>query len=674
MDRELGKSTIVLVGSRHSAKGPHVPQVCGVVPHAERARWRPAPDGGPHNGYVETAFWLVCLAGVVLAITGASERAGWPTPLVLIAAGISASFLPFVEVVQLDQDIVLFGLLPPLLYAAALNTSLIDFKANRRPILLLSVGLVAFTTVGVAVVVHTLIDGISWAAALAIGAVVAPPDAIAATAIGRRIGLPRRLVSILEGESLLNDATALVALRMAIAALAVSVEPMDVAVDFVRAAGGGVLVGIAAFVTVGWLRTRISEPLFDNSLSFITPFAAYVAAEEVHGSGVIAVVVAGVLLAHRAPQHQTAASRVTERHNWRTISFLLEHAVFFVIGLQASWLWERVPESELGGVQIATVCAAVLVAIICLRLAWVFPARYLLVRPGPDKETGTVPPWTYTFVLGWAGMRGVVTLAGAYLIPADTEHREVLLLIAFSAVIGTLFLQGLSLPWVARTLGVPPPDPLTDALVRAELLHQASNAGLERLDQLGEDDPHGTHALIRARVEQRSFAAWEQLGAESDDETPSEAYLRVRRLMIDAERATVLKVRDSGTVASDIVSEVLGMLDIEESMLDDASRTRRHPKAQVSAPARSDACPDLAAASGAPTPTVPQPRECAECRRVGTTWVHLRMCLTCGIVSCCDSSPSRHATAHFEQSAHPVIISAEPNEHWRWCYVHQLVG
>lgn len=622
---------------------------------------------------METALWLVVLASSVLAITGASERAGLPTPLVLIAAGMGASFLPGVEVVELDQDIVLFGLLPPLLYAAALNTSLVDFNANRRPILLLSVGLVAFTTVGVATVVHTMIDGISWAAALAIGAVVAPPDAVATTAIGRRIGLPRRLVSILEGESLLNDATALVALRMAIAAMAVSVDLADVALDFVRAAGGGLLVGVAAFTAVGWLRSRISEPLFDNSLSFITPFAAYIAAEEIHGSGVVAVVVAGILLAHQAPQHQTASSRIAERHNWRTISFLLEHTVFFVIGLQARWLLEKVPESTLGVERIVAVCAASLVAIIVLRLVWVFPARYLLVRPGPDRATGQAPPWTYTFIVGWAGMRGVVTLAGAYLLPLDTDHREVLLLIAFTAVIGTLFVQGLTLPWIAARLRVPSPDPVEDALARAELLHQASAAGLERLGELGADDAHGTHDLVTARVEQRNFAAWERLGA-STDETPSEAYVRVRREMIDAERDRVLQVRDSGNVDSEIVKEVLTMLDIEESMLDRSERVRPRRSPSATPSQRADACLELTRFAATSVPQPRTPGVCSTCEREGTTWVHLRMCLTCAQVGCCDSSVGRHASAHFKQTGHPVMISIEPNETWRWCFLHELVG
>ena len=193
----------------------------------------------PHNGSVEIAFSLVALAVAVLTFTALAERIDFPAPLLLIAVGVVASYLPFVPEVHLDHDVVLLGLLPPLLYATAVQTSLVGFNANRRPILLLSVGLVAFTTVGVGVLVHTLIPAIGWAYSFAIGAVVAPPDAVAATAIGRRIGLPRRIVTILEGESLLNDATALVALRTAIGAAAVGVSATDVTVDFVRAAGGG---------------------------------------------------------------------------------------------------------------------------------------------------------------------------------------------------------------------------------------------------------------------------------------------------------------------------------------------------------------------------------------------------------------------------------------------------
>ena len=489
--------------------------------------------------------------------------------------------MPGVPEIHLEPEVVLFGLLPPLLYAAAIQTSLVDFNANRRAILLLSVGLVVFTTLGVGAIVHALIPGISWPVSFAIGAVVAPPDAVAATAIARRIGLPRRIVTILEGESLLNDATALVALRTAIAAMSVGVEAFHVGVEFLVASVGGGAVGFVVFVIVAKLRKLITDPVLDTAISFVVPFGTFIAAERIHASGVIAVVVAGLLLGHKAPIVQTAQSRIAERMNWRTIAFVLENTVFLLIGLQAGWIVEDVSESTLSSARIAAVCAAVLVGCIVMRIAWVFAARYLLVRPGPDPSTGQKPPWTFTLILGWAGIRGVVTLAAAFLIPKDTPHREVLLLIAFTVVAGTLFLQGLSLPMLARRLRVPSPDPMEDALARATLLQQASKAGYKVLQNLEYDDQQGVVKLVKQRIEQRNFAAWERLGTQADTETPSELYARVRLAMLEAERTRVLEIRDAGQVASEVVSEVLAMLDVEESMIDVAQASRRGAQDRV---------------------------------------------------------------------------------------------
>ncbi len=614
---------------------------------------------------------LVALVATVLATTAVCARLDLSSPLTLIVVGIVGSYVPFIPDVELQPEVVLLGLLPPLLYAASLQTSLVDFNANRRPILLLSVGLVAFTTVGVAVLVHAMIPGLGWAGSFAIGAVVAPPDAIAATAIGRRIGLPRRIVTILEGESLLNDATALVALRTALGATVVAVAWQDVAGDFALAAGGGVLIGLAFSVVIGFIRKHVVDPVFDSGLSFMTPFAAYVAAEEVHASGVISVVVAGLLLGHRAPIIQTAQSRIAERMNWRSIAFLLESSVFLLIGLQARTIIDDVGEDELAGGRIALICAATLAAVIVLRIVWVFAARYLIVRPGPDGQTGQVPPWTYTFLLGWAGMRGVVTLAAAFIIPETMPHREVLLLIAFTVTAGTLFLQGMSLPWLAKRLRVPSPDPTADALARANLLHQASVAGLAELDRFTEDDPHEVSETIRDRVRRRDYAAWERVGA-AEEETPSETYARRRQVMIEAERKRVLEIRSTGTVAHEVVEEVLAMLDVEESMLDYSERERERVRAAGTPYVLEGDCEDLQA----PRPPVEAdtPGGCGDCLREGSAWVHLRVCVDCGHVACCDSSPKRHATAHFRATAHPVMRSAEPGESWRWCFVHELTG
>jgi len=626
---------------------------------------------------VETATFLVALGVSVLAGTAIARRLDFPPPLFLVVVGFGASYLPGVPEVHLEAEVVLLGLLPPLLYAVAISTSLVDFNANRRPILLLSVGLVVFTTVGVAILVHALIPGLGWPAAVAIGAVVAPPDAVAATAIGRRIGLPRRIVTILEGESLLNDATALVALRTAIAAGAAGAAmttstTLEVAWDFVRAAGGGVLVGLAVFFLVAWLRKHVTDPLMDTAISLMVPFSAYIAAEKIHGSGVIAVVIAGLLLGHKAPLLQTAQSRIAERMNWRTIAFVLENTVFLLIGLQAEWLLDDVEQSSLSTGRIVAVCGLTLVAVIVLRMLWVFPARYLLVRPGPDPYTGKSPPWQNTFILGWAGMRGVVTLAAAFVIPVDTPHREILLLIAFTVVAGTLLIQGTSLPWLARRMRVPGPDPMDDALARATLLQQASKAAFKKLKELElDEDPHGVIATIKQRVEQRNFAAWERLGTVADQEPPSEMYSRIRLAMIEAERARVLEIRSSGTVASEVVADVLAMLDVEESMLDSATQEREELRAVTSRRRTGEICDDLLAHPVVETAEGPV---CQQCLDEGYQWVSLRQCLDCGVVRCCDSSPARHATAHFRETQHPVVESAEPGEDWRWCYKHHLTA
>ncbi|MDX6299172.1 MAG: monovalent cation/hydrogen antiporter [Nocardioidaceae bacterium] len=623
------------------------------------------------------ALSLAALAVAVIFVVGVCRRLDLPAPIVLVAVGAAGSSLPFVPQVHLTAEVVLVGLLPPLLYSAALQTSLVDFNANRRAILLLSIGLVAFTTVGVAVTAYYVLPAISWPAAFALGAVVAPPDAVSATAIARRIGIPRRIVTVLEGESLLNDATALVALRTAIG-LGGSVTVLGVGLDFVKAAGGGIVVGLGLYLLVGLVRKHVADAVIDTSLSLVTPFVAYVAAEEIHGSGVLAVVVAGLLLGHRAPVLQTAGSRIAERLNWRTISFLLENSVFLLIGLQARSIIADVEASAVPMLDVVKLCVATFLAVVVLRLVWVFPARFLLVRPGPDPDTGRHPSWQYTAVLGWAGMRGVVTLAAAFAIPGRFAYRETLILTALVVAAGTLFLQGSTLPWLVRRLRLPPPDPREDALARAALFEKASAAGLSRLEEhVGDEDPFDTVGALRTRAAQRNTAAWERLGGtSSDEETPSEAYSRLRLEMLDAEREKVLQVRGTGAIPHEVVEDVLTALDVEESMLD--IRTQRRAELEEAGTVKGvagtiSACEHL---EGAPRDVESAVEgECEDCVRDGfTSWVHLRKCLTCGHIACCDSSPRRHATAHYEDRQHPVMRSAEPGEEWRWCFVDSRLG
>ncbi|MDQ3475330.1 MAG: Na+/H+ antiporter, partial [Actinomycetota bacterium] len=399
---------------------------------------------------METAIGLVAFLAAVAAIGGLARRYGVPAPLLLVVLGIAASYLPAIGPVRITPDLILIGLLPPLLYAAAVKTSLIDFRANLRPIALLSVGLVLFNTVGIGLLAWALLP-IPPAAAFALGAVVAPPDAVAATAIARRVGMPRRIVTILEGESLVNDATALVCLRAAVAALAGGLSVGGVVGSFALSVVGGLAVGVAVAAVIGYIRGRVRDLLTDITISFLTPFVAYLIAEEIGASGVLAVVVTGLLLGHRAPVLLTAHSRVLEQANWSTVQFVLENSVFLLIGLQAKTIVDDLAESDLGLGRILLVALAVLGAVILLRIVWVFPATYasrLVPRVARNDPAPTT--WRAPALISWAGMRGVVTLAAVFVLPPETPQREVLILIALVVTAGTLLLQGSTLPWLVR--------------------------------------------------------------------------------------------------------------------------------------------------------------------------------------------------------------------------------
>lgn len=619
--------------------------------------------GSPHNWLVETVFILIAIAIAVIAGTALSDKLRVPAPMLLIVVGIIGSYLPFVPDIHLEPEVVLLGLLPPLLYSTAIQTSLLDLRANFGNVLQLSVVLVVVTTAAVAGVVMLLLPTVGWPVAIAIGAVVAPPDAVAATAVARRIGLPRRVVTILEAESLLNDATALVALRTAIAAIAATVSVGAVGLDFLRAAGGGLIVGLLIFFVVAWVRRLLTDPLLDTAVSFVTPFAAYLIAERIHSSGVIAVVVAGILLGHKAPVIQDARSRITEATTWRTIAFLLENSVFLLIGLQTREILVAVGESDLGWGRSLGICLAVLGCVVVVRLVFVFAQEGIRDAFRPPEQR---MPRSNSFVIGWAGMRGVVTLAAALIIPESVPHHEVLMLIALTVVVGTLFGQGLTLPLLTRALKVQPPDPASDALARATVLQQAADAGMRRMAELEYDDHTGVCDQIRTRLDQRTFAAWERLSTTSGAESPSALYARIRTEMIAAERGRVLEIRSEGRVPSDVVREVLAMLDIEESMIDASTESREFVRTSPLGEDGGD-CPDLLQY---PAVSTPEGAFCQRCVDEGTHSVALRQCLICGNVACCDSSPGQHATAHFHESGHPVMESAEPGENWRWCYVH----
>jgi CPA1 family monovalent cation:H+ antiporter len=609
-----------------------------------------------------TILALVAVAGVVAGLARRYQRS---EPLALVVVGIGFSFIPHFLDIHLTPDLVLIGLLPPLLYAAAIRTSLVDFKVNRRAIALLSVGLVAFSTVTVGLLAWWVAPGISLAAGFALGAVVAPPDAVAATTVARRVGMPRRIVSVLEGESLVNDATALVA------AMTSSISPLEVGWDFVRAAGGGLLVGLAAAFVLAMVRRWIDDPVLDTTLSFAAPYVAFLPAQEIHASGVLAVVVTGLLLGHKSVVLQSASSRIAENINWRTVQFLLENVVFLLIGLQVRPLINSVRHENLTWGQVVWPCLVVLGATIAARVVWMFgiAAVFRLLRV-------TAWDWRVSSVVSWAGMRGVVTLAAVFLLPADTPQRALLALAAFTVVAGTLLIQGLTLPWLVRRLRLPGPDAAEDALQTAGLVTSAARAGLAVLDEVStEDDPPEVLAELRTRATKRSDGIWEQLGrSQSELEPPAAAYRRLRLQMLSAERGSILEARDSGVYDDEVLRRALMSIDVEESMLDRVDDAAARVDDELTTPTkRAGDCTHLREAPKAVRARTPE--GCEECLRDGTRWVHLRLCLSCGHVGCCDSSPQKHAAAHFrEDGHHPVMRSIEPGEAWRWCYVDDLLG
>lgn len=626
------------------------------------------------------ALTLLALVAAVVTITAVAERIRFSAPLLLMLVGIGVSFVPFIQEPSLTPEVILLGFLPPLLYAAAIRTSVIDFRANRRSIASLSVLLVVVTALGVGLITWLIVPGIPFAVAFALGAVVAPPDAVAATSIARSVGLPRRLVTILEGESLVNDATAITCLRVAIAAIGSAVSVTEVTVGFLIAAVGGVVSGLVVAALAVVVRKHIQQPVFDTAISLMVPFAAYIPAEVIavgdfHGSGVIAVVVAGLILGHKSQVIQSGQSRLSERVNWSTISFVLENLVFLLIGLQARRIAADLDDSTLSAGRIAVLCASVLVGVIVLRLCWVALSRVFLFRRDRDNDR-SLPSWGATFVIGWSGLRGVVTLAAAFLIPVGTLHREVLVFVAMIVTAGTLLLQGLTLPILVRRLGLRGPDARSDALQAATVIQSSSIAGLAELERVKRPtDSDETLTLLRARISERPNAIWERLGAPGKVETPAEEYRRLRLQTLQAERSEVLRIRSTGTVDHDVVSSVLNSLDIEESALTIATeRTEQLSEIVVEAPVHADGlCPHLDATPASST----QPygsAGCEDCVREGTRPVHLRICSQCGNVGCCDSSVGRHAERHFHTSRHPVMQSFEPGESWRWCYVDEQVG
>ncbi|NJC74013.1 Na+/H+ antiporter [Planosporangium thailandense] len=519
----------------------------------------------------------VGLVTTVVAVSVVSRRLGALAPIVLVVVGLALSFVVALPQARLDPQVVLIGVLPPLLYVAATETSVPAFRYNLRSILLLAIGLVVFTTVCVGYALYLLLPGVPLAATMALGAVVAPPDAVAATAVARRIGLPRRVVAILEGESLINDASALVLFRVAVAAaVGQALTPLAVGGYAVYAALGGVVIGAIGGVVLAWIHRRATHPLIDNSVSLLTPWVVYAPAELLHASGVVAVVVAGLYLGHRYPTLVSAASRLQMAAFWRMVTFILEGIVFLLVGLQLRFIVQDLNES-VGLVALATVVT--LVVVVVARFVWMYPATYLVRLVPRIRRRDPVPAMQYPTVIAWAGMRGVITLAAALALPRTLAGgrpypRELFVWLAFSVIVGTLVLQGMTLPAVARWLRIGGDDPKEDALAEAAVQQEATRAArarLERETSLDGQVPQAVLARLHTLLADRANLAWERLGGRRR-ETPSEAYSRLRRTMIEAEREVFRRARDEGRIPEEVLRRAQRDLDLEESLLEREDR------------------------------------------------------------------------------------------------------
>ncbi len=516
----------------------------------------------------QTAIELVLLLLVVATgLAYLAKRIGIPYPIALVLGGLVLGIVltrvADVPTVELPPEIVFLLFLPPILFGAGYDTPIRDFKANLRAIGLLAIGLVLFTAIVVALVANALIPGLGWWPAFALGAIVAPPDAVAATAIFRRLGVPTRVVTILEGESLINDASALILYRVALVAIATgSISLAEAGVSFVVVGVGGVLVGIVigTAVVAAWRRT--TDATLEITLSLLAPLIAYLAAESLGLSGVLATVTAGVIAGRKAARALSPSGRLLGRGVWNTVIFLINGFAFLLIGLQLPSILAGLQRSasELIGLGVA-----ISLTVIVARIVWVFPATYLPRRLSAKvRASDPEPPRASVFVVSWAGMRGVVSLAAALSLPLAVPDRDLIIFLTYCVILATLVGQGLSLPWVIRKLGIVA-GRSTDR-EEAVARQAAVDAALLRLDGLGEEFPDHLPLVVQLRERYEHEASHAVTGAaETPDEEDQELldHQAIRLSIVAAQREAVIRLRDDGDIGDEALHRVERDLDLE---------------------------------------------------------------------------------------------------------------
>jgi len=526
-------------------------------------------DFSTHDQLVLLAL-LVGLA--VLLILAPALRI--PYPIFLVLGGLGLGFVPGIPALELPPEVVFVAVLPPLLYLSAFFTSVRDLRANARAIGILAVGLVVATTVTVAVVAHAAIGGLPWSAAFVLGAVVAPTDPIASTAIMRRLGVPRRLVSVVESESLVNDGTALVLYRVAVVAVVSGTFSVwDASWRFAWSVLGGIGIGLIVGFVTAEVRRRLENPPVEVTIALMTGYLAFIPANAAEASGVLAVVTAGVYLGVRTPELTSVQTRLQGVAVWEIVVFVLNALLFALVGLQLSRILDTLTGRSTG--ELMRYAVLVTGTVILTRIIWV-PVFSELPRWLWSSTRHPAKPFGHSFLISWSGMRGAVSLAAALAIPLSTDagtpfqDRDLIIFLAFCVILGTLVLQGLSLPLLIRMLRIEPDhsDDAEDAKARI----RAAEAALARLDELVDEDWVREETAERLRglygFRRNRFAS--RFDEESDGaiEEQSQAYQRLRRELLDAERAAVTQLGRDGTISGDVVNRVRRDLDLEDARLD----------------------------------------------------------------------------------------------------------
>jgi monovalent cation/hydrogen antiporter len=534
-----------------------------------------------------TALVLGLLVAVsVLALV--ARRLSVPYPIVLVLGGLAIALVPGLPRVGLAPDTVFLVFLPPLIYSAGWFTSLRDFKANLRPIGLLSIGLVLFTVVGVAVLTHALVPALPWAAAFTLGAIVAPTDALAATAIFQRLGAPRRIATVLEGESLLNDASGLIAFNYAKAAVITgSFVLWQAGLQFVVSGAGGIALGVGMAWLIRQLQRRIEDPPIEITLSFLAPYAIYLVAERLEVSGILAVAAAGIYAGRHGTDTMSATTRIQAYAVWQVLLFALNGLVFILIGLQLPTVREGLSGPSV--TDLVLFATAISLALVALRFVWVFPATYLpRFFSSWIRRRDPYPGWRNVVVVAWTGMRGVVSLAAALSLPLSFPGRDLVLLVTFVVILVTLVIQGLSLPFLLRWLGVADDGVAVEEELEART--RSIEAALARLDELAREEwtREDSVAFMHAYYGKRRKTVDTQFGRLDHEHTvdghqhePGQDHVeahrarldgsnRLRRELLAAERTSLVTMRDAGVIGDEVLRRVERDLDLEEVRLGQA--------------------------------------------------------------------------------------------------------